>query len=497
MDSHSVGISAFLIENETPNPLNRFIRVNFIPGSPQEQSAYRSELGGASGIIATVESIASKFQLQSGSIIIGLDGEQAMWNASDKEDFLDPKQACFDMLSDIHFKVRNSVITYHWKWVEGHQMDKGGVDFAHMDRWGQLNHEADQLARAYTLSCIQTNQVPTPMNFRNEGWRCYLNGNKLANLNFDSLYVAIYGDHTTDYWTAKCNLPPPVTRIDWDICHSAIRSLPFGKRRWLIKHLTGFCGVGKMLERWNEDTSHCPRCDQLNEDTTHLILCPALQAMATWETSLQGLSQWMLETHTLPSMRHYIILRLLRWRLNQHPPPLPSYDEFGLFHAISEQTSIGWNFLDGFVTTEWKTVQDEYYKWLDMRRTGRRWIIALLTKLWDVSWSMWEDRNDARHTAITPRKVIAIREANITIHNLYLDGSPTVLHRDQKLFDRPLYIVLQQTLPEKELWIDIIQLAQAALISHQEWAPNPSMAHLHAQQALRIWLNSATNTPSI
>jgi hypothetical protein len=153
MDSHTIGTSAFLLEPDEPTPTNRFIGVNFIPGSPKEQSAYRSKLGGASGIIAAVESIVAKYQLQSGSITIGLDGEQAMWNASDQDDFLDPKQACFDMLSDIHAKTQKSVITYHWRWVEGHQIDKGGMDFAHLDRWGQLNHKADRLAKAYALAC--------------------------------------------------------------------------------------------------------------------------------------------------------------------------------------------------------------------------------------------------------------------------------------------------------------------------------------------------------
>jgi hypothetical protein len=113
MDSHSVGTSAFLLEPDNPNTTNRFIAVQFILGSQKEQSAYCSELSGASGIIAAVESILEKYQLQSGSITIGLDGKKAMWNASNKDDFLDPKQTSFDMLFNVHAKTRNIVITYH------------------------------------------------------------------------------------------------------------------------------------------------------------------------------------------------------------------------------------------------------------------------------------------------------------------------------------------------------------------------------------------------
>jgi hypothetical protein len=79
----------------------------------------------------------------------------------------------------------------------------------------------------------------------------------------------------------------------------------------------------------------------------------------------------MLETHTLPAMRQYIIQSLWQWHLHQDPPPLPTHDAFGLFTTISAQTSIGWqNFVDGFLVREWKMVQDEYYKWLNMRCTG-------------------------------------------------------------------------------------------------------------------------------
>jgi hypothetical protein len=65
-------------------------------------------------------------------------------------------------------------------------------------------------------------------------------GKKLAHLNFDLLYTTIHGKKTTSYWTANLNLPAPVTTVDWDICHSALWSLPFSKRRWLIQHLANW-----------------------------------------------------------------------------------------------------------------------------------------------------------------------------------------------------------------------------------------------------------------
>ena len=34
-----------------------------------------------------------------------------------------------------------------------------------------------------------------------------------------------------------------------------------------------------------------------------------------------------------------------------------------------------------------------YYKFLKVRKTGRRWLVALIKKCWGIAWDMWEDRN--------------------------------------------------------------------------------------------------------
>jgi hypothetical protein len=157
------------------------------------------------------------------------------------------------------------------------------------------------------------------------------------------------------------------------------------------------------MHHWGKGTSHCPRCDQIQEDRLHIIVCTASRAKAVWELSLQALSQWMLNNKTLPQLRTYIIQALRCCKNDQNAPPLPTYNKFSLHHAITTQTWIGWkNFLDGFISIEWRQVQDKYYAWLAICRTDRRWVTALLEKLLDVLWTMWDNRNDTLYTAITP-----------------------------------------------------------------------------------------------
>ena len=52
----------------------------------------------------------------------------------------------------------------------------------------------------------------------------------------------------------------------------------------------------------------------------------------------------------------------------------------------------------GFVATEWRQAQQEYYHRISSRRTGKRWVSALIRKLWDVAWDLWDHRNNQIHS---------------------------------------------------------------------------------------------------
>jgi hypothetical protein len=70
------GASAFMICSD---PIaNRIISINAVPGAADEQSAYRSELAGVSGIMHTLKLLCKKFKITQGSVQIGLDGDQAL-----------------------------------------------------------------------------------------------------------------------------------------------------------------------------------------------------------------------------------------------------------------------------------------------------------------------------------------------------------------------------------------------------------------------------------
>ncbi len=123
-----------------------------------------------------------------------------------------------------------------------------------------------------------------------------------------------------------------------------------------------------------------------------------------WNTSLVKLQTWMESTNTMPALQAAILMRLRQWKGETTDNPQWT-TRYGLREAIRCQDKLGWyNFLMGCISLHWKAVQQRYYEWLGNRNTGKKWATALIQKVWDVSWDMWDHRNDVRLNTITPAK---------------------------------------------------------------------------------------------
>jgi hypothetical protein len=107
------GTAAFILEtSENFESKNRIVGVNAIPGEQEDQSSYRSEIGGVSGVVETVGILCNRFAITSGKIKVGLDGEQAMKNIFGNWPLLYPGQADYDLLKDLREKIEKSPITW-------------------------------------------------------------------------------------------------------------------------------------------------------------------------------------------------------------------------------------------------------------------------------------------------------------------------------------------------------------------------------------------------
>jgi hypothetical protein len=127
------------------------------------------------------------------------------------------------------------------------------------------------------------------------------------------------------------------------------------------------------------------------------------------------LQLWMESATTMPELQEALITRLRQWKgLTRHNPTWTTLH--GLRHAVGNQDELGWyNFLMGRISIEWKAVQQRYYDWLGKRNTGRKWAVALIQKIFEVSWDMWDHRNEVRLNTITPAKARRIHVLNARV----------------------------------------------------------------------------------
>jgi hypothetical protein len=139
-----------------------------------------------------------------------------------------------------------------------------------------------------------------------EGWSLWRGSEKNTFYDNDGIYAALCEHRVTDYWLRRERLSIEATRlIDWEVLAKAkaCEEESPGRLRWVTKHVTGLCGVGKFLEQWKSQThSRCPRCDAEHEDHRHVYQCPARSTKREWHGAMDDLRQWCNLQDTSPDI---------------------------------------------------------------------------------------------------------------------------------------------------------------------------------------------------
>jgi hypothetical protein len=65
------------------------------------------------------------------------------------------------------------------------------------------------------------------------------------------------------------------------------------------------------------------------------------------------------------------------------------------YQALSDQQVVGGRRF--FEVKSWTEIQQHYYSLIHSRRSGRRWTIELIKRLWQIAWDIWQHRNDVLH----------------------------------------------------------------------------------------------------
>jgi hypothetical protein len=279
-----------------------------------------------------------------------------------------------------------------------HQEDS--VSIAQLDHWGQLNVECDGLAKScWNANALAESWTPN-LQLGHEKWSLWIANQKLTKVDKQKPRAKC--------WHRKHSLTPElITSVNWDACEAAMGRLPFGRKRWSIKHATGFCGAGRReFLRGNQDHDDCPRCGA-SESSCHVVECKGTGADITFALVLQKLETSLTEVDTAPHLLKAIVTRLKQWRKRgDHAlPRFARHDQWGTQHAAREQDGVGWCQLPlGRIAKKWSDAQQRHADSLQKKNAGQRWAISLVQKALEVSWDMWEQRNDIKHNTLNRKR---------------------------------------------------------------------------------------------
>jgi len=229
--------------------------------------------------------------------------------------------------------------------------------------------------------------------------------------------------------------------------------VPHSRRVWVSKHAAGHCGVGKFTKKWKKyDADECPRCGE-PEDKTHVWLCTGRQASEVWEKSIKGLlPTWLPDNKICPEISEAICSGLFV-RLAMVATPDSAMPE-----VFQNQTQIGWQaLLEGCPALGWAEAQQRYLELVRSGKTGKRWLVALIQKLWYVAWDQWEHRNGILHNIEEDLHSTAL---DSRIRQGYEQGCKQFARAEQLLFRKCKFDqILTSLLSYHESWIARIEVA--------------------------------------
>jgi len=196
----------------------------------------------------------------------------------------------------------------------------------------------------------------------------------------------------------------------------------------------------------------------MSEDSAHVWTCHGGGADDIWEKSLTDLEGWLNLRNTDPELQHIVLTYLRGWREGS---VINSSELFLFEDLVSQQSSIGWRrFFEGWLVKEWTMAQQAYYCLIKSKRSGKRWTVELIKKMWAIAWDLWEHRNGILHEEQNLVSTIELGRLNKKIIDAYTSLRSRLLPaHDRHLISSKLPRILKKDKVFKEVWLRHAMLA--------------------------------------
>ena len=113
-----------------------------------------------------------------------------------------------------------------------------------------------------------------------------------------------------------------------------------------------------------------------------------------------------------------------------------------------------------FLALDWARAQDSYFKWLGMKRTGTRWVVSLIKKLWDISWDLWDDRNKVLHNTPMAGDLSGAASLDKAIGEEFMLGSTGLPALVRGQFPENVQNILKAPLLQRKSWLVLVRASR-------------------------------------
>jgi len=391
------------------------------PGLTLDMSSFRSELAGLYSIALITLHICKFFHIQEGAITVGCNGRSALTQIFQSN--IDVDAPCHDLVLATRHLIKSSAITWKPFHVKGHQDSTGAV-------------------------LVQGEKITSKLSKR--------------------LYATVHTSDGKSYWLTKSDVTlESFALVDWEAIGCAMKEVKRSRRVFVSKHCSGMCGVGKFMLRWKEwEHDLCPRCG-ISEDSVHVWTCAGFGANELWDLPMIQLTQWVKTVDTHPDIVEAISGYLSSWRSSS---PFTYDVPPGISLPLLDQQVVGGRrTFEGWIVKGWTEIQQQHYRLLHSRRSGQRWTIELIKRLWNIAWDLWQHRNNVLHEKEHATSASDLRKLNRDVTSFFSALSQLPLpHNSSDIIATPLSTLLRRPIHYKREWLRQAQLIRSSA-RYQTW----------------------------
>jgi hypothetical protein len=140
--------------------------------------------------------------------------------------------------------------------------------------------------------------------------------------------------------------------------------------------------------------------------------------------------------------------------------PISTSIPYGLDLLAMRQLELGGQaLLEGRLSFEWEECQQSYLSFIHSHRTGKRWVVQLIMKLWGIAWDMWGHRNGILHqTTVNHVAISDNRDLDLRVQSLYSKLLDMASATDRHLTQNPISDILDKSRQFKRVWLALQNL---------------------------------------